>query len=537
MERRQIGPVEREREVVAGHRVVEIDQSREVEAQVRVADDDAAVELPVAEPAVEAQRIVHVSLEAEALDAPRHRGIRPAAAHHAVDPGVDGRVAHERAASQQRTHLQVAGDRSAADAPKASAAGPHLQIGDDRSGVGGRLGLRVERVERTLEAERDADRTGTFEHRTHALGKAPPAEVPQQVVDGLRRGREPREPHIEARAVEVGQPRRRQIARKGDPLADPQAAQLHAQIVDLARGIGVEAAQNEVPVAELRREIGDVVGGERGVAHRGFDAHLAYEILVIGPRAADQRYVRQRDVRTLGDQVRLFEPEAAVVHVETARKVVEHEAAPLARRERTDGHRKRRAVEHEVVDAGREVVEVHVAEVDAVRGIAVLQPLEAEFHVADRRLADREAERPLLGFVGIGQPVDQLLDVHDPFGHFAQAELRPGDLGTIERHPAAEDAEPRHEGLDATGVKQRILLVILDIKIAHAHLAEVTDLHPTDAHLRVEFLRHDARRLAHDGVLHGGNAEQQRKQKGKNRGDDYDRRDRLSQYFYNFAHR
>lgn len=57
-----------------------------------------------------------------------------------------------------------------------------------------------------------------------------------------------------------------------------------------------------------------------------------------------------------------------------------------------------------------------MAEVDAELRVAAVEPLQTEVHILDRRLAQRQAEVAFLGFVGVADTIDDLLDVHLPAG-------------------------------------------------------------------------------------------------------------------------
>ena len=90
---RQVGMPQVHRKVVARHRVVEVHQPEEVEIEVGIAGRDAAVELPVAQAAVQPQRVVDVAVEAQPGDVAHDIGVGHALADHAVDIGRERGVA------------------------------------------------------------------------------------------------------------------------------------------------------------------------------------------------------------------------------------------------------------------------------------------------------------------------------------------------------------------------------------------------------------------------------------------------------------
>ena len=338
------------------------------------------------------------------------------------------------------------------------------------------------------------------------------------------------------RRADVGQPPDRGIGREPRSLTHLQAPDLAREIGDDARDLDVDIAENGMPPAEPRGEIGDVVRGDGAIAQLAVDAHLAQEILVAGPRIADERNVGDVDVRTGRDDGGILEAQRTVGQVETPREMVEHEAAALTCRHGLDGGVDRLPVDGEVADTRRDAVEVHVAEVDAEFGVAPREPLQAEIHAFDGSLAQRQAEIALPGLVGVADAVDDLLDVHLPLGGLAQVELRPADLAAAEYYPAAEDAQPRDVGVEAADVEQRVALVILDVEALDLDLAEKPDVHAVDAHGGFELPGYHAHGFLYHVVLHGGNIEQQRKHHGQNYQQQNRYREHLSQYFYTFAH-
>ena len=69
-------------------------------------------------------------------------------------------------------------------------------------------------------------------------------------------------------------------------------------------------------------------------------------------------------------------------------------------------------------------------------------------HILDRRLAQRQAEVAFLGFVGVADTIDDLLDVHLPAGRLAQVELGVGDLAAAQCKSPAEDAQSGDKGVE-----------------------------------------------------------------------------------------
>jgi len=149
-------------------------------------------------------------------------------------------------------------------------------------------------------------------------------------------------------------------------------------------------------------------------------------------------------------------------------------------------------------------------------GAAAVEPLQTEVHILDRRLAQRQAEVAFLGFVGVADTIDDLLDVHLPAGRLAQVELGVGDLAAAQRKPPAEDAQSGDEGVDTAHVEQRVALVILDIETLDLDPAEKPDVHAVDADGGFELLRRHAHGFLHHVVLHGRNVEQQRERQRQN---------------------
>ena len=335
---------------------------------------------------------------------------------------------------------------------------------------------------------------------------------------------------------DVGKPLHRSVGHKRRSLADLHAFDLARKIGHHAGNLDVDVREIHMPVPQFRRKIGDVVGCDRRIAHQGVDAHLADKILILRPRVTHQRDVGKVDVRIRRDDRSVLEAQAALRHVEPPGEVVQHEPAAFPGREGRNGGIDGRAVDREVVHAGRDAVKVHVRKVDAVFRVAAVEAFEAEVHVLDRSLPERELEVALLGLVGVGNAVDDLLDVHLPVGRLPQVKPRVGDLAAAELQPAAEDAETRDVGIQLPDIQQRIALVILDIEALYLDLREDADVHAVDRHGGLQLARNDGCRLVHHEVLHHGNVEQQREHHGNNYQQQNRRREHLSQYFYTFAH-
>ena len=534
---RQIGMPQIHREVVARHRVVEIHQPEEVEIEVGVAGRDTAVELPVAQAAVQPQRVVDIAVEAQLGDVARDIGVGDALADHAVDIGRERGVAQQVAAVQQLAQPQVARLDIAPHAAQALFQRRHPQVAGDVAHLGGGAQLHVERREFSLEAGIEVDAARVAEYPYQLVREFAPGDAEGQPVDRLGRGVQAGHREVEPCVADVRQTLHHGVGHERRALADVHAPDLGREIRHHTRDLDVDVAEIHMPVAQLGGEPSDVVGRDRRVAQRGLDAHLPEEILVLGPRVAHERDVGNPDVRTRGDDRGVLETQTPLRHVEPPREVVQHEAAALTGRQGRDGGVDGRPVDDEVVHAGCQAVEVHVREVDAVVGGDAVDPLETEVHVLDRGPFEREPEVALFGFVGVGYAADDLLDVHLPVGHLPQVELGVGDLAAAERQSPAEDAETRDIGVQLPDVEQRVAPVILDIEALDLDFRKDADVHAVDRHGGLQLARNDLRGLVDHEVLHGGNVEQQREENGKNYQQQNRRREHLSQYFYTFAHR
>ena len=96
----QGGTAQIHRKVVTGHRVVEVDHAEEIEIEVGVAGRDTAVELAVAKPPVEAQRIVDIAVEAQLRDIAHYIGVGDPPPDDAVDESRERGVAQQVAAAE-----------------------------------------------------------------------------------------------------------------------------------------------------------------------------------------------------------------------------------------------------------------------------------------------------------------------------------------------------------------------------------------------------------------------------------------------------
>ena len=356
-------------------------------------------------------------------------------------------------------------------------------------------------------------------------------------VGGCGRRRQVRDAQVEVRAPDVGQSLHLGVGRQERVVADAQAADPGREVVDLARHLDVDVREERVPLAQLGREIGHVVGRDLRAADGAVEAHLADELLVLGPRTAGHREVGNREVGAGRGQHGVLESETAVGQVEAAGEVLEREAAALRGAEGPDIGRHGGAVDRQLVDAARHAVQVHVAEIDAVGRIAVAEALDAELHVLDRRAVQREPEIAFFRLVRIGEAVDDLLDVHHPLRRLVQTEPRVDELAAAQRHAAAEDPEARDERIEPVDVEQRIVLVILDVEARQPDLAQESDIDAPQGDRGAQLAGDGPHDPLRREVLHGRQVQQQREGQRKNHEQQNRRRDHLSQYFYTFAHR
>ena len=530
----QIGAPQLHLEIVEWRRVVQVDRSEEVEVEVAVARGDPSVELLVADFAVEAERVVVVAVEFELRDASRHIGVGRAAAHRAVELHGESRASQQRAASQQFPEFE----RRRADLALQMARLPVLRLKPQRAGGVARLRVQLcagfERLQQAFVPSAQPHRSRAVEHRQQTRREPLAGDGAGQHVDvGGRRG-ELCDRQIEMRRGDVGQSADREVGFQNGAVA-------YAQVVAPSREVGhrpfgpeFRVSEGEVPVAQARGEIGDVVGRDRRAADVAVDPDLADEILVVGPRIADQRDGGDADVRPGGFDVRVLESEAAVDEVEPAREVVQHETAAFACREGGHRHVDGGTVDGEVVDQRLQPVEVHVGEIDAVGPGALLPPVDAEIQAVETGRTDRQDEIFFL-FLLFRQPVDDLFDVHLARRGFAQVEFAAGDLGATQRQAASGRSPRGDERLGPPGVEQRIALVILHVETVYLYFAEKSDLHPVDADGGLQLPRDHPCRLVHDEVLHGRNVEQQREQQGQDYQQQHGCGQHLSQYFYTFA--
>ena len=532
----QIGVPQVHREVVARHGVVQVDRAEEVEVEVGIAGRDASVELAVAQAAVEPQRIVDIAVEPQLRDVARDVGVGHSLADHAVDIGREGGVAQQIATVEQFAQPEVARLDVAPHAAQTALERVQLQVAGDVAHLRRGTQLHVERREQSPETGIEVDLPGVAQHADQLVREFAARDGEGQFVHRPGRGAQAGNRQVETGLPDVGKPLHRGVGHERRPLADLHAPDPAREIGHHAGDLDVYVGEIHMPVAQLRGEKGDIVGRNGRIAHRGVDAHLADEILVLRPRVARQRDERKVDVRTRRDDRGVLEAQTALRHVEPPGQVVQHEAAAFAGRKGRNGGVNGLPVDREIVHAGRDAVEVHVREVDAVLRIAMVEPFEAEVHVLDRGLLQREAEIALLGFVGVGNAVDDLFDVHLPAGRLPQVKPRVGDLAAAQLQPAAEDAETRDEGVELPDVKQRVALVVLDIEALDPDLREDADVHAVDRHGGLQLARDEARGPVHRVVLHGGNVEQQRERHGNNYQQQNRRREHLSQYFYTFAH-
>ena len=512
----QVGTVEVERKVVTRHRVVQIDQSEKVEVQVGVAGRDTAVELAVAQASVEADRVVGIAVEVQPHDIALNPCVGKAATDLPVDTRPEGRIAQQVTAPEQIAQAQVLRRDLSLQAAAARTPGFEPHAAGDVAHVGRGAQLHVERREQSPEPKVHSHPAGMLQHTAHLPGQGLAGNAAGQIVGSRGRRAQVGDRKVEMRAADIGQPAQRGRGREGRAVADAHAADPGGEVRDDTRRLDIDLREGEVPVAQAGRKVGDVVGRDRRVAHGGVEAHLPDKIAVVGPRRAGQRDVRDADLRAVGQDRGVLETQTALRQVEAPGELLQAKAAPLAGRKGGNGGIDGLPVDGEVIDPGVQAVQMHVREVDAVFAFAPLAAVEAQLHVLDLGLAEREAEVALALPVGIRQPADDLLDVHLPVVHLPQEELAADDPPAADLKPPAEEPEVRDVGLDPTGIKERVAPVVLDIETLDAELREEPDIDTVDAHGGPEPLGDQRHGLVHHEVLHGRNVEQQREHDGKN---------------------
>ena len=215
----QVGTAQIHRKVVTGHRVVEVDHAEEIEIEVGVACRDTAVELAVAQPPVEAQRIVDIAVEAQLRDVAHDIGVGETTPDDAIDEGRKRGVAQQVAAAEQFAQPEVARGHIALDAAAPVAQGAHLQVTVDAAHVGLGTHPHVERREQPAETGVDVDVARIPEDRDQLVGERTAADAGSQGVDGFGRGGQARDRQVEMRRADVGQPLDRGVGREPRPLA------------------------------------------------------------------------------------------------------------------------------------------------------------------------------------------------------------------------------------------------------------------------------------------------------------------------------
>lgn len=201
----QVGTAQIHRKVVTGHRVVEVDHAEEIEIEVGVAGRDTAVELAVAKPPVEAQRIVDIAVEAQLRDIAHYIGVgdpRPTTpSTKAVSVALPSRS--RRPSSSPSLRLRAATSPLTLLRRRARA---HLQVTVNAAHVGLGTHPHVERREQPAETGVDVDVARIPEDRDQLVGKRTAADARSQGVDGFGRGGQARNRQVRMRRADVGQP-------------------------------------------------------------------------------------------------------------------------------------------------------------------------------------------------------------------------------------------------------------------------------------------------------------------------------------------
>ena len=310
VQRCKVGPMELHHEVVAGRSVVQVDQSEEVEVEVGVAREDAAVELLVAQPAVEAHVVVGVALEFELADVAEHLGVGKAAADGAVDTGREGRAAQQLLLAQQLAEAERANAHAARHLTAARTQGLHRQAARETPQRRAELRAEVEQREGSAEAPRQVDATRAAEHGDRLRRELRPREGGGQRPERAGRGGQALHVDVEMRRGDVGKPLDRGAAHQGRT-PDVEAADAGLEIGNRTRGVELDVRKERLPLPQLGGEVGQIVAQELRAAEGGVDLHRIDEPLVVVPRVAHQRDAGNLKLRAGRSDGRLLEADAA----------------------------------------------------------------------------------------------------------------------------------------------------------------------------------------------------------------------------------
>ena len=486
-----------------------------IEPERRIVGPDVPVEGLFGQAAAETQRIVVIAVEFQLRNAAVDARVDQPLSHDAVQPRLAADASQIRLLQQLPDAESGHRDTPLHRTQTTAVGGLHRQLGLCRTD-GCRQGeFRIERSERSLHLAGQPQRTGTIHHRGHLGRQLLTSDIGGDLAEIGRLGSHVIERQREVRIVDLRQSRHPSARMHAAAASERKAFQIGVEIGNHAVEEQVDVAQRQPPVAQLGREVGYVVARKHRIAHLDRHAHPIDILLVFGPRIAHDRDRRDRDVRMRRYQPRVFHADTTVGQKEFPAEIVDLEPALLACGKPADLGADSAAVDGEIVDHGVDVADVHIRKIDPVNRIAMLKFFKTEFEVLDRERGNRKTEIALFLLLLPPHTRHDLLDVHHAVGHLPKIELPVGQPAVTQREPVAENAELGDEGVQFTDVEQRIAAVILDIKSFERDPVENPDIHPIDTDDRFEFVRRELRGPAHDEVLHGVDAQQQRQCKRK----------------------
>ena len=511
----QVGPIELQREIIGGHRIVESQLPVEIERQVFVLGLNRAEETAVVEFAVEFDIVVIVTVVIDA----RQVGFRLEFEHAApVRTGDAGRKREPAQFGhlQQATQVEPVGTHLAAESGSTGLQRLEVQFQVDISLIHAEPPRCRKIAEQAVETSRKRDAAHPAQPLRIGRLERPPGNIAEDKghvrLVGFERS------HVERKA-RAGNVRN---AVHAEAHAHARIAAIHARQVARHRGHGpldgtVHMFENGLPVAQRRGEKSDRAETNARIDDLRRNIHLLQEIVVAFPRTGPEIEVVHAHARVGSSQGQPFETHPGTGNFEIAcRQGINHQPAALFERNVVD--RQVHAVVHNrnVVYAQVEPAYIEVGKIHPVIAVTPLELQVLESHVADRNTRSRQPERFFLLFALALELQQNLFEVRAPRTVLHQVELRLLELDTPQRDTARKGVEALQRHHDTPGIKHRILMVIFDIQPVERHTVEKPQPQFVDMHFGLQFPAEPSGQLAARIILHRRKVQQQRAGDGQN---------------------
>ncbi len=374
--------------------------------------------------------------------------------------------------------------------------------------------LGIERIETACERSRADYVARRARHRKQFVGQSLARDALGDRLDIRLARNQPLQIEPQRRPLGIGQSAQGRLGAQRAPLAERHVAHVDLQVGHRAAHADIGIVQSELPRQQPRSEMSHVVGRDARVVQLALDSDVMNEILVCAPVVAAQGQRTQAHVGILGLDIEIAKVDKSAVDQKTSRKVAHGESAVLHSGEIADISAHHAAVEREIVDESRSAVQVHVAEIDSVFGVAMLAPLDHQRQIVYPHVAYPEGEFALLFLLFlVRESAHDLFYVGLAVGHLADVQHRVG-YRAVAQHYARLARDIVQIDAQFPDIEQRVARVILDIESLHAQAAQCADAYAVDRHGGLQLARDVFHGAVDDKILYRRQIDYQREHNG-----------------------